>query len=210
MQQQNEAPSGGSQRAIKEVYGDKLLAGELRWLTVQSQRSEMLDEARKLWPEEKNVSKLLRMYCITKGKVNVRLLSRKVRMVSVKRARIVNRRREELIRRVSKGYDEVPIINPAAVDEEEKNERYLRSHSQISKKIPRIRCPKCDGLMSLGPVCGGCREARGLGGKKYRTKWICSNCEHSIRSTKSLGVWVNELGKDGGVADYDLTAEKDE
>jgi len=197
-------PSERSQRFVKRIYGDELLAGELRWLAIRQEKAEMLAEARKLWPNERNVGKLVRMYCIAKGKVNLPLITRKARMISVKAATAVDRRREKLIKAVSGGYGEVPTVKPAVMTDSEK-EAYLRSHSEISRKIPKVPCPKCKGLMTLGPICGSCMEARAPGGNRYRTKWVCTSCGYSRRSTRSLGSWAKELGKEGGQIDYDVT-----
>lgn len=185
------------QEDVSRVYGDVLVAGELRWLAIRREKQAFLVEARKLWPEEKNVGKLLRLYCIKKGKRNIPLITRRARMVDsgIRNAQI--KRRDELIRRLVDQFGEVPILDPDAMTEKEK-ETYLRKHSEISKELPMVPCPEpgCNGMMAVGPICGSCKEAKGeRPGVRYRTKWICVKCEYSKRSTKSLGAWVKKLGK---------------
>lgn len=185
------------QRPVKEIYGDVLVAGELRWLAIRREKQAFLAEARRLWPEEKNVGKLLRLYCIKKGERNIPLITRRARMVDsgVRNAQV--KRRDDLIRRLTEKFGKVSILNPDAMTEQEK-EAYLRRHSEISKELPVIPCLdlKCDGMMTIGPICGSCKEARGeKPGVRYRTKWICEKCGYSEKSTKSLGAWAKKLGK---------------
>lgn len=198
-------PSETSQEFAKKIYGNELLDGELRWLAIKKERTSDLIEARKFWPKEKNVGRLLRMYCIKKGKQSIRFFTRRSRMVDIKVSGVQERRKAELIQRLRERFGDVPILNPDAMTEQEK-EVYLREHSEISKKLPMVPCPKpeCDGMMTVGPICGSCKEAKGeRPGVRYRTKWVCMECGHSERSTKSLGAWVKELGKRSKVEGQD-------
>ena len=62
--------------------------------------------------------------------------------------------------------------------------------------IPLRKCPKCEkDAMQIFGLCPTCKDSEG---GKYRTKFVCNECQYADKSEKHMVTWLQEMGVDFG------------
>lgn len=90
----------------------------------------------------------------------------------------------------------IPIIQTTTQDAD-----HLPAPHEMIKKdgmpmIPLRKCPKCEkDAMQIFGLCPTCKDSEG---GKYRTKFLCTECQYSEKSEKHMVLWLQEMGVDFG------------
>lgn len=62
--------------------------------------------------------------------------------------------------------------------------------------VPLRECPSCGKKsMQLFGLCPTCEDSEG---GKYRTKFVCSECQYFKKSEKHMVIWLREMGVEFG------------
>lgn len=72
-----------------------------------------------------------------------------------------------------------PLLGIIVVPMDSKTVNHLPSPAEMKDEagrfvVPRKDCPKCGGIMVLGPICSSCTDAEG---GKYKTGYKCEVCQ---------------------------------